>query len=141
MSLFFISSPIGSGKTRAIAELCSQPAYSRRNVLFTSPTISLLVQTGEEIRRAANGLSPTIIHSQQSADSPHGDDPAVERLKDALISSEQGAKVLQYVNEQCYSQWNPYHNYCYFWFSDGYDRLSLPISDFGYSDNLFCFNC
>jgi hypothetical protein len=94
MSLFFISSPIGSGKTRAIAELCSQPAYSRRNVLFTSPTISLLVQTGEEIRRAANGLSPTIIHSQQSADSPHGDDPAVERLKDALISSEQGAKVL-----------------------------------------------
>ena len=46
-------------------------------------------------------------------------------------------KALQYVNEQCYSQRNPCRNYCYFWFYDVYDRLSLPISDFGYSDNLF----
>ena len=94
MSVFYISSPIGSGKTRAIAELCSQPEYADRNVLYTSPTISLLVQTGEEIKRAANGVAPVIIHSQQTSDSAHGDEPTVERLKEALISSEQGAKVL-----------------------------------------------
>ena len=49
-------------------------------------------------------------------------------------------KALQYVNEQCYSQRNPCRNYCYFWFYDVYDRLSLPISDFGYSDNLFFYH-
>lgn len=94
MSIFKISAPVGAGKTYALAELCAKPKYRDRCVIYAAPTISLLQQTFDEMSKQGNNLSPVLIHSKQTSDSPHGNDPTVERLKQVVKSGEKGSKVL-----------------------------------------------
>ena len=94
MSIFKISAPVGAGKTYALAELCAKSKYRDRCVIYAAPTISLLKQTCDEMSKQGDNLSPVLIHSQQTSDSPHGDDPTVERLKEVVRYGEPGVKVL-----------------------------------------------
>ena len=93
MSIFKISAPVGAGKTHRIAELCAQDVYASRSVLYCAPTIALLTQTAEQLRK--NGVTPILVHSKQvDEESAHGDEPIIEQLKAVIKTSPPGTKIL-----------------------------------------------
>lgn len=75
-SLYAVSTSVGSGKTRAAIEYIASPEVSTQNFIYVAPTIRLINQTADNLRKRLDATAGTVarnlhlIHSE----SRHNDD-------------------------------------------------------------------